>query len=197
MFCSQCGTTVAVGAGGCPRCGTPVPAAAPGQASPAPAGQSAQAPAGQPTRARVAGAPFRLDLHRLAGADAITGISTLVLFISLFLPWYGVSVFGFSAQVDGLSGHGYLYLVLFMCLAIGAYLVVSAGYSELPVQVPLSHQQRLTIATGVNAALVLLAFLVKPGDSGWRFGAFAGILAALVALGPQVIPALQARRARA
>jgi hypothetical protein len=185
MFCSQCGATVAVGAGGCQRCGTPTQAGQAGQA-----GQQAQT-------TQLATASFRLDLHRLAGGDAITGVSTLVLFISLFLPWYGVSVFGISAQVDGLTGHGYLYLVLFMCLAIGAYLVVSAGYTELPVQVPLSHQQRLTIATGVNAALVLLAFGVKPGDSGWRFGAFAGVLAALAALAPQVVPALRAQRAHA
>jgi hypothetical protein len=120
-----------------------------------------------------------------------------VLFISLFLPWYGVSVFGISAQVDGLTGHGYLYLVLFMCLAIGAYLIVSAGYDELPVHLPLSHQQRLVIGTGINALLVLLAFLVKPGDSGWRFGAFACLLAALAAVAPLVIPALRARVAHA
>jgi hypothetical protein len=172
MFCSQCGTTVTAGTPGCPRCGTAVTAQTPASA-----------------------APFRLDLHRLARADAITGISTLVLFISLFLPWYGVSVFGINAEVDGLSGHGYLYLVLFMCLAIGAYLIVSAGYDELPVRVPLSHEQRLMIGTGVNAVFVLLAFLVKPGDSSWRFGAFAGMLAALVAVTPLAFPALRARRA--
>jgi len=159
----------------------------PGPARPAPCGGGDQA----------GHRAFRLDLHRLAGGDAITGISTLVLFISLFLPWYGVSVFGISAQVDGLTGHGYLYLVLFMCLAIGAYLIVSAGYDELPVHLPLSHQQRLVIGTGINALLVLLAFLVKPGDSGWRFGAFACLLAALAAVAPLVIPALRARVAHA
>lgn len=175
MICTQCGTVLSAGSAGCSRCGTPVPV-------PVPAGH-----------ARAATPAFHLDLARLAGADAVTGISTLVLFISLFLPWYGVSVLGFSAEVDGLTGHGYLYLVLFMCLAIGAYLIVSAGYAELPVTLPLSHQQRLLIGTGINALLVLLAFLVKPGDSGWRFGAFAGLLAALVAVAPLVRGRLSAR----
>jgi hypothetical protein len=180
MFCAQCGTVLSAESAGCPRCGT---------AAPAPT------PAPIPVPARPDAASFRLDLSRLAGGDAITGISTLVLLISLFLPWYGVNVLGFSAQVDALTGHGYLYLVLFMCLAIGAYLVVSAGYAELPFHLPLSHPQRLLIGTGVNAALVLLAFLVKPGDSGWRFGAFAGLLAALVAASPLIVPTLRDRRA--
>jgi hypothetical protein len=173
MICTQCGTVLSAGSAGCSRCGTPVPV-----------------PAGH---ARPATAAFHLELARLAGADAITGISTLVLFISLFLPWYGVNVLGFGVEVDGLTGHGYLYLVLFMCLAIGAYLIVSAGYAQLPFNLPLSHQQRLLIGTGINAVLVLLAFLIKPGDSGWRFGAFAGLLAALVAVAPLVRGRLSAR----
>jgi hypothetical protein len=146
---------------------------------------------------QASGPSFRMDLARLAGADAIVGISTLVLLISLFLPWYGVSVFGFSAEVDGLSGHGYLYFVLFICLAIEAYLVTSAGFEQLPFHLPLSHRQRLLAATGLNALLVLLAFLVKPGDSGWRFGAFAGLLAAVVAVAPLVLPAQRAPKAHA
>jgi hypothetical protein len=144
---------------------------------------------------QTSGPSFRMDLARLTRADAIIGISTLVLLISLFLPWYGVSVLGFSAEVDALTGHGYLYLVLFICLAIGVYLVASAGYEKLPFHLPLSHRQLLLAATGLNAVLVLLAFLVKPGDSGWRFGAFAGLLAALVAVAPLVLPARRAAKA--
>jgi hypothetical protein len=140
---------------------------------------------------------FQLDATRLTSADRVTGIATLVLVVSLFLPWYGVSVFGFSAQVDGLTGHGYLYIVLIVCVTIVAYLIAAAGFEELPVQLPLSHPQRLLAGTVLNALLVLLAFLVKPGDSGWRFGAFAGIAAALVAAGPLVIPAIRARANRA
>jgi hypothetical protein len=187
MMCAQCGTVLSAEVAGCPRCGT---------AAPAPSQVKVQVQVAEPAgSSRTGGQSFRLDLTRLAGADPITGISTLVLLISLFLPWYGVSVLGFGVQVDGLTGHGYLYLVLLMCLAIEAYLVFSAGYEQPPFRLPLSHQQRLLIATGINAVLVLLAFLVKPGDSGWRFGAFAGILAALVALAPLAVPALRARRA--
>lgn len=130
----------------------------------------------------------RLDASRWTRADWITGIGTLVLFISLFLPWFGISVLGFSAEADGLTAHGYLYLVLVVCLAITGYLV-AAGLAVLPAGLALTHRQRLLAATGLNAALVLLAFLVKPTATSWRFGAFAALIAALAAVAPQVLPA--------
>jgi hypothetical protein len=136
---------------------------------------------------------FRLDASRWTRTDWITGISTLVLLITLFLPWFGVNILGISAQADGLDAHGYLYLALLLCLAIIGYLVAVAGVAGLGDRLPLPHRQWLLIGTGVNGLLILLAFAVKPSDTGWRFGAFAGLLAALVALAPQAFPALAAR----
>lgn len=131
----------------------------------------------------------RLDVSRWTRGDWITGIGTLILLVSLFLPWFGISVLGFSAEADGLTAHGYLYLVLVVCLAIAGYLVAAASLAELPAGFPLTHRQRLLAATGLNAALVLLAFLIKPTATSWRFGAFAAVIAALAALAPQVRPA--------
>jgi hypothetical protein len=117
----------------------------------------------------------------------------VAVLISLFLPWYGVNVLGISAEVDGLTGHGYLYIVLLSCLAILGYLALSAGFAELPERLPLSHRQRLLAANGLNAALILLAFLGRPGLSGWRYGAFTAIAACLVAMAPLVVPAGETR----
>ena len=134
-----------------------------------PQGVHPQSAAGrfQPTQpghlAEHAASPaFRLELSRLTNSDRITGIGSLLLIVSLFLPWYGVNLLGISAEADGLTVHGYLYIVLLMCVAIIAYLVMWAGFEELPVRLPLSHQQRLLVASGLNTALVLLAFLTKP-----------------------------------
>jgi len=176
--------------------GRPVP----GMPAPGAHGQSAagrfQPPPPSHLAEHAASPAFRLELSRLTNSDRITGIGSLVLIVSLFLPWYGVDLLGISAEADGLTVHGYLYIVLLLCLAIIAYLVTWAGFEELPVRLPLSHEQRLLVAGGLNAALVLLAFLTKPDGTGWRFGAFAGLLAALVAVAPLVIPAVQARRGR-
>jgi len=139
---------------------------------------------------------FAFDAKRWSQAERITGGATLVLFICLFLPWFGVN-FGFgSVTVDGLW-HGWMYLVLIVSLAILVYLVARAGFSEMPFKLPMAHEQLLLVATGINAVLTVLAFLFKPGGSavGWRFGAFVGLAAALIAAGPLGLPAIRARRA--
>lgn len=142
--------------------------------------------------------PFAFDMKRWTQAERITGVATLVLFVSLFLPWFTYS-FGFgSVSVDGLW-HGWMYLVLILCLAIFVYLVARAGYEELPVKLPMANEQLLLIVTVINAVLTILAFLLKPGGIGfsgigWGFGAFVGLIAAVVAAAPLAIPAIQARR---
>jgi hypothetical protein len=187
MFCIQCGSNVPGGTAACPGCGTRL--AAQGLAGPAPSrtGQVA---------GPVAGPVALFDPHRWTKGDLVTGVGTVLLLISLFLPWYGVDLFGISAQADGLTVYGYLYIVLLLCLAILAYLGLRAGSEELPARLPLTHERRLLAAAGLNAALVLLAFLVKPDGTGWRFGAFTGLLAALAAVAPRIAPAFGARRVR-
>jgi len=144
--------------------------------------------------------PFAFDAKRWTQAERITGGATVVLFISLFLPWYTYSFGLGSVSTNGLW-HGWMYLVLFICLAIILYLVARAGFEEMPVKLPLTESQRLLIATGVNAVLVILAFLTKPGGVGidgigWGFGAFVGLVAAIIAVAPLAVPALNARRNR-
>jgi hypothetical protein len=122
-----------------------------------------------------------------------------VLFISLFLPWFGVNFGLGSVTVDGLW-HGWLYIVLLLSLAIVIYLLMKAGFAEMPIKLPLAEEQFLLIGTTVNAVLVILGFLLKPGGVssgvGWRFGAFVGLIAAVVAAAPLGLPAFRARRAR-
>jgi len=224
MICTQCGCNISGRTAACPACGARLAAQSmPAQSMPAQgvAGQSMPAqgipPQGMPSQGmpaqsaagrfqpaqpahlpeHAASPAFRLELSRLTNSDRVTGIASLVLLVSLFLPWYGVNLLGISAEADGLTVHGYLYIVLLLCVAIIAYLVMWAGFEELPVRLPLSHQQRLLVASGLNTVLVLLAFLTKPDGTGWRFGAFAGLLAALIAMAPLVIRAVQARRGRA
>ena len=224
MICTQCGCNISGRTAACPACGARLAAQSmPAQSMPAQgvAGQSMPAqgipPQGMPSQGmpaqsaagrfqpaqpahlpeHAASPAFRLELSRLTNSDRITGIGSLLLIVSLFLPWYGVNLLGISAEADGLTVHGYLYIVLLLCVAIIAYLVMWAGFEELPVRLPLSHQQRLLVASGLNTVLVLLAFLTKPDGTGWRFGAFAGLLAALIAMAPLVIRAVQARRGRA
>lgn len=141
---------------------------------------------------------FSFDMKRWSQAERITAIGTLVLFVSLFLPWFTYNYGLGSISVDGLW-HGWMYLVFILCLAILAFLVSRAGFSEMPFKLPMADEQLLLIATGVNAVLTVFAFLLKPGGIGfsgigWGFGAFVGLIAAIVAAAPLGVPAIRARR---
>ncbi len=189
MKCSQCGSDAATGAGTCPGCGTAIPTAA------------EAATLTQPGPALA----FRFDAARWTMADRIAGGATLVLFISLFLPWFSVSAgfgnFTASSSVDALTAHGYLYLVLLLALAMLGYLIVSAGLDSMPT-LPLSHEQILGAAAAVNLLLVAIGMVAMPGGGSslvkvsWDFGAFIGLAAAIVAVAPLAAALLRARSGR-
>jgi hypothetical protein len=154
-------------------------------------------------------------VQRLSRDDQIVGVATLLLLISLFLPWYtvssppqtidGVTVGGGgSFSGNAFDGHGWVWIVFILGLAVLAYLVVQAGFETAPVKLPLSQVQTLLGLTGLNFLLVLIAFLVKPGTGdtfihlsiGWGFGAFLGLICAIVAFAPLALPLARARAGR-
>jgi hypothetical protein len=137
-------------------------------------------------------------MKRWTQVERTTAIATLVLLISLFLPWYTYSFGLGSVSVDGLW-HGWMYLVFILSLAILVHLVSRAGFREMPYTLPIAGEQFLLLATAANLVLSVLAFVDKPGGIGfsgigWGFGAFVGIVAAVVAALPLGLPALRARR---
>jgi hypothetical protein len=137
-------------------------------------------------------------MKRWSQAERTTAFATLVLFISLFLPWYTYSFGLGSVSVDGLW-HGWMYLVFLLSLAILVYLVARAGFSEMPFKMPISGDQLLLFGSAINVVLVVIAFIDKPGGVGfsgigWGWGAFVGLVAAVVAAVPLGVPALRARR---
>ena len=173
-----------------PAQGAPTAGPPPGGIAP-PATAAAAAGAGASTSAVP---PFKFDVARWSRADRIAGVATVVLFICLFLPWFTIS-FGFgSGSVNGLW-HGWMWLSLILCIVIVAYLVLLAGWDRLPISQDVPHLTVMMIATIVNAVLVLIAFIDKPGGSGvgWGFGAIVGLIAALVAAAPYAIPQLRAK----
>jgi hypothetical protein len=177
--CPNCQTEVAEGATFCPGCGASL--------------------AGGVSSGSSAGTNIKFDASLLSQTDRIVGGATIVLFISLFLPWFSVNFGIGTATADGLSAHGYLYLTLFVSLGIiGMLAALALGLMKMPATSPLSKDQILLIGTAVNMLLVLLAFLLKPGGSGvgWSFGAFVGLIAAAVALVPLAQPIIKARQGK-
>ncbi len=186
--CPQCQSEASDDAGFCPNCGT----ALSGNSTSAPTAPAA--PVGAASGASTMPA-YKFEAARWSLADRISGVATIVLFISLFLAWFGITVIGISVTASGVSAHGYLYLVMIICILIVAYLVLCAGWDELPGGLNLPHLTTMMVATLVNLVVVFLAFIFKPGGSGvgWEFGAFLGLFAAIVAAAPYAIPQLRQR----
>lgn len=188
MTCTQCGYDVAAGAEACPHCGTRVA----GNASPvtdAPAWAPASGSTGRATHSE-----YKFDVQRWTLSDKVAGVASLVVLISLFLPWFSGSYVSFGetsgGSESGMDAHGWLWLVFVVALAILAYLVLAAGFQVPPFRSPLRHDQLLLAATGLNLALVFIGFLLKPSTYGieglsisWSVGAFLALIAAIVAVG--------------
>jgi hypothetical protein len=142
--------------------------------------------------------PYRFSAARWSLADRISGAATIVLFISLFLSWFSYNTSIGILTWSGVRAHGYLYLVMIICILEVAYLVLRAGWDQLPIPEMLPHVTLMIVATIVNLVLVFLGFIFKPGGYGvtgvgWEFGAFLALIAAIVAAAPYAIPQLRAK----
>jgi hypothetical protein len=197
MICSQCGNDVAAGSAVCPSCGAQL-AGNVNQPAPPPAPAPAGMPAGGAAPA-TAGQAFNFDLKRLSRNDQIAGLGTLVLFISLFLPWYTAGGIYGGGSVDALY-RGYMYITLIIALIVLIYLVMRAGFERLPFNLPVKHEQLLLVATAINLVLSLIAFATKPSVAlvsiGWGIGAILGLIAAIVAVVPEGLPFVRSRTGR-
>ena len=147
--------------------------------------------------------PVRFDLARLTKVDRIVAGATFVAMISIWLPWFTAhySALGESSSgsASGTHVHGWLWLEFLLALALLAYLGARAAWETLPVRVPVAHELILAAATGLQFLLIVIAFLARPSTDGlagysihWGFGAFLGLIAAIVAAGPVVYPVVKA-----
>jgi hypothetical protein len=96
-----------------------------------------------------------MDSSRLTTGDMIAGVGGVVLLISLFLPWYGVSVdiAGVSASTSG-SGWdalGFIDILLFLISVAAIGIVAARAAGSLPDDVPAP-----VILLGLGALAVLL-----------------------------------------
>ena len=127
-FCGSCGTPADREPAGWsyPADGRSLPAASVSQFPRTPGDQYIPSAASGQHDPPPAAAPreFRLDLRRLSQPDQAVGGTSLVVLISLFLPWFGFSALGVSISVSGTTAHGYLVLAVITALLITGYLLL-------------------------------------------------------------------------
>jgi hypothetical protein len=151
-----------------------------------------RAPEGSHQGMPSAAGEFRLDVRRLSRVDQTVGVASLIVFIALFLPWYGLSEFGASFTISGTSAHGYLVIVLIVALLLIGYLLLRSGWDRFPLNLPLAHAPLLLIGTGLQFLLVIIGFFDKPAAGlDWEIGAYLALIAAAAAAAPVIIPAVR------
>jgi hypothetical protein len=174
VFCAICGAGLAAGARYCPSCGNAV------SVSETRSSGGNTPPPTSPSAPEVTSPQTSIDFRRLGTGDFMAGGATVVVFIALLLPWYSLD--GFSTSALGSGAGGWRFLSLLLTIAIIGYLfartLVSSGF-----RLPLPHWQLLTLSTSINGLIILLAFLIKPsGQLSWSFGAYLGLIAAILAI---------------
>jgi hypothetical protein len=96
-----------------------------------------------------------MDTSRLTTGDMIAGVGGIVLLISLFLPWYGVSVdiAGFSASESGSGWEalGFIDILLFLISVAAIAVVAARAAGALPADIPAP-----VILLGLGGLAVLL-----------------------------------------
>ena len=173
--CSRCLVEVFPGTALCPNCGAAI--------------RPTIMPRPAPKRARKS----RQRFDALNAKDRVAGPATVALLVSFWLPWFSIGPF----SADGLSVHGWLFIAVLNSIVLVLYVLIAAfGVGDLADMGRLSKDQLLVLMTGVNVALVVLGFLLKPAGFSWSWGAFLAVVAAIVAFLPFGLPLIQARRRR-
>lgn len=118
--------------------------------------------------------------RRWTGSNVALGAPSVVVVVSLFLPWFGVSLGPVGLSVDGLSAHRFLFVVLVLALLELSYLSVSSLRSGLGGRLSSSGTTLLVTSSVLEAVLVVVAF--ADGPAGERlFGAYLGLFGAACA----------------
>jgi len=135
-----------------------------------------------------------VHIGKLSRGERISAASALLLFVFMFLDWFGVeveSVPGFSGDISGIGGNAWDTLEvipLFLMLAAVVALAV-AGVRLLDAELGLSVSLNAIVAAlgGLAVLLILFRILFPPDfasfggvevDATLRIGVFLGLLAA-------------------
>lgn len=138
---------------------------------------------------------MKIDWTTLDRLERVVAITAAVAVIAMFLPWYGASILGFSASVNGF-GSGYGWIGALLLVAAGAYLVlVRSGNS-----VPRTSMGPSTVVLGLSvfgALLVVVRWISLPSGGGgisgepYSYGPRVGLYLTVVAGVVQVVAAFR------
>jgi len=137
----------------------------------------------------------RFDAKRLSRLDWVVVATAAVALVSVFLPWYGASVAGFSASVSGWST-GYGWVGALLVVAAGVYLLLQRSEVNLS-SMPAGPAVIVLVAGAIGAFLVIVRWITLPrghagfgGTTVFSYGPRVGIWFTMIAGVVQVVAAV-------
>ena len=130
-----------------------------------------------------------VNLRRLTVADMVAGAGSLVLLVSLFLPWYAVKFGGTSITLGGVAHHKFLWLAVLLSVVVITYLIVHAtvamSMKKEPVLLGLSVMQLILVIIPFFDVPVAMVSGVTVSPA---YGAYVGLGATIAALVTVTVP---------
>jgi len=126
-----------------------------------------------------------MDTSRISFGEMVAAVSGAVLFIVMFMPWYGISAGGVSLNVNAWERFSFIDILLFLAslLAIGVALARATG--NMPTGLPAPPGLIVAGAGALALLLILFRLISTPGDDlggavdlGRKIGIFLGLIAA-------------------
>ena len=118
-----------------------------------------------------------MDFQTISKQRKFVLIAAVVGVIATFLPWWRVSIFGFSSSVNGFHGLGILSFLCFVAAGVMAYLDDQTKNLD-------KTKWTLTLIAGAISTLIILWYIIDASSS--AFSSYLGFgiyLAALAAIG--------------
>lgn len=130
-----------------------------------------------------------MDASKLSVGETAAGVSGLLLFVFMFLPWYGVdSVGGFGiggVDASAWQAFSFIDILLFLVVVVVVGLVVVQLAGATP-ELPQPPAQIILVAGIVAVVLILFRLIFTPGvdgdlelevDVGRKLGIFLALIA--------------------
>lgn len=132
-----------------------------------------------------------LDTSKIGFGEMVAGVSAVLLFVFMFLPWFGVSAdaggLQFSGNATAWESFSLIDILMFLTIVATIVMVVARAAGAMPPDLP-APPGLIVAGAGALVVLLILFRLLNPPDGpevigasidvGRKIGIFLGLIAA-------------------